>query len=221
MKNNYLKDKKIIEAFLFAADEPLYLETLESKVEKNSEVLKILEELQVEYKDRGINLIKLANKWSFRTSIDLADQLREEVTSQKKLSKAAIETLAIIAYHQPVTRSEIEEIRGVSFSTGTMEVLFELGWVKPAGRKDIPGKPLAYGTSEKFLSHFNLNSLEDLPNSEELMAAGLIDSRVDSSIFGTNKFAKEEENENLKENIFSNIDDMISDTLKNEGDTKN
>jgi segregation and condensation protein B len=102
-----------------------------------------------------------------------------------------------------------------------MEVLFELGWVKPAGRKDIPGKPLAYGTSEKFLSHFNLNSLEDLPNSDELMAAGLIDSRVDSSIFGTNKFAKEEENENLKENIFSNIDDMISDTLKNEGDTKN
>ena len=221
MKNNYLKDKKIIEAFLFAADEPLDLETLESKVEKNSEVLKILEELHVEYKDRGINLIKLANKWSFRTSIDLADQLREEVTSQKKLSKAAIETLAIIAYHQPVTRSEIEEIRGVSFSTGTMEVLFELGWVKPAGRKDIPGKPLAYGTSEKFLSHFNLNSLEDLPNSEELMAAGLIDSRVDSSIFGTNKFAKEEENENLKENIFSNIDDMINDTLKNEGDTKN
>ena len=221
MKNNYSKDKKIIEAFLFAADEPLDLETLESKVEKNSEVLKILEELQVEYKDRGINLIKLANKWSFRTSIDLADQLREEVTSQKKLSKAAIETLAIIAYHQPVTRSEIEEIRGVSFSTGTMEVLFELGWVKPAGRKDIPGKPLAYGTSEKFLSHFNLNSLEDLPNSEELMAAGLIDSRVDSSIFGTNKFAKEEENENLKENIFSNIDDMIGDTLKNEGDTKN
>ena len=221
MKNDYLKDKKIIEAFLFAADEPLDMETLQSKVSKATDVLKIVEELQNEYKDRGINLIKLANKWSFRTSIDLADQLREEVTSQKKLSKAAIETLAIIAYHQPVTRSEIEKIRGVSFSTGTMEVLFELGWVKPAGRKDIPGKPLAYGTSEKFLSHFNLNSLEDLPNSDELMAAGLIDSRVDSSIFGTNKFAKEEENENLKENIFSNIDDMISDTLKNEGDTKN
>ena len=221
MKNDYLKDKKIIEAFLFAADEPLDMETLQSKVSKATDVLKIVEELQNEYKDRGINLIKLANKWSFRTSIDLADQLREEVTSQKKLSKAAIETLAIIAYHQPVTRSEIEEIRGVSFSTGTMEVLFELGWVKPAGRKDIPGKPLAYGTSEKFLSHFNLNSLEDLPNSDELMAAGLIDSRVDSSIFGTNKFAKEEENENLKENIFSNIDDMISDTLKKEGDTKN
>ena len=205
------KEKKIIEAFLFAADEPLDLETLKSKVKKNTDVLKIVDDLQKDYQDRGINLIKLANRWSFRTSTDLADQLREEVTSQKKLSKAAVETLAIIAYHQPVTRSEIEEIRGVSFSTGTMEVLFELGWVKPAGRKDIPGKPLAYGTTDSFLSHFNLNSLEDLPNSEELMAAGLIDSRVDSSIFGTSKFVKEEDSE--KENIFTNIDDMINDTL--------
>ena len=205
------KKKKIIEAFLFAADEPLDLETLKSKVKKNTDVMQIVDDLQKDYQDRGINLIKLANRWSFRTSTDLADQLREEVTSQKKLSKAAVETLAIIAYHQPVTRSEIEEIRGVSFSTGTMEVLFELGWVKPAGRKDIPGKPLAYGTTDSFLSHFNLNSLEDLPNSEELMAAGLIDSRVDSSIFGTSKFVKEEDSK--KENIFTNIDDMISDTL--------
>ena len=208
------KEKKIIEAFLFAADEPLDLATLQSKVKKNTDVLEILNELQKEYQERGINLIKLANRWSFRTSIDLADQLREEITGQKKLSKAAIETLAIIAYHQPVTRSEIEEIRGVSFSTGTMEVLFELGWVKPAGRKDIPGKPLAYGTTDSFLSHFNLNSLEDLPNSDELMAAGLIDSRVDSSIFGTSKFTKEDDN-SIKENIFSNIDEMISDTLDN------
>ena len=205
------KEKKIIEAFLFAADEPLDLETLKSKVKKNTDVLKIVDDLQKDYQDRGINLIKLANRWSFRTSTDLADQLREEVTSQKKLSKAAVETLAIIAYHQPVTRSEIEEIRGVSFSTGTMEVLFELGWVKPAGRKDIPGKPLAYGTTDSFLSNFNLNSLEDLPNSEELMAAGVIDSRVDSSIFGTSKFVKEEDSK--KENIFTNIDDMISYTL--------
>ena len=208
------KEKKVIEAFLFAADEPLDLDTLQSKVKKNTDVLEILNELQKEYQDRGINLIKLANRWSFRTSVDLADQLREEITGQKKLSKAAIETLAIIAYHQPVTRSEIEEIRGVSFSTGTMEVLFELGWVKPAGRKDVPGKPLAYGTTDSFLSHFNLNSLEDLPNSDELMAAGLIDSRVDSSIFGTSKFTKDED-DSLKENIFSNIDEMIRDTLDN------
>lgn len=212
-------EKKIIEAFLFAADEPLDLETLQSKVKKNTDVLTILGDLQKDYAEKGINLIKLANRWSFRTSLDLADQLREEITGQKKLSKAAIETLAIIAYHQPVTRSEIEEIRGVSFSTGTMEVLFELGWVKPAGRKDIPGKPLAYGTSDSFLSHFNLNSLEDLPNSQELMAAGLIDSRVDSSIFGTSKFVKEDD-ESLKENIFTNIDDMIGDTL-NEVNIKN
>lgn len=213
------KEKKIIEAFLFAADEPLDLETLRSKVKKNTDVLAILDDLQKDYTEKGINLIRLANRWSFRTSLDLAEQLREEITGQKKLSKAAIETLAIIAYHQPVTRSEIEEIRGVSFSTGTMEVLFELGWVKPAGRKDIPGKPLAYGTTDSFLSHFNLNSLEDLPNSEELMAAGLIDSRVDSSIFGTSKFVKEDD-ESLKENIFTNIDDMIGDTLS-EGNIKN
>ena len=213
------KEKKIIEAFLFAADEPLDLATLQSKVKKNTDVLAILDDLQKDYSEKGINLIKLANRWSFRTSLDLADQLKEEITGQKKLSKAAIETLAIIAYHQPVTRSEIEEIRGVSFSTGTMEVLFELGWVKPAGRKDIPGKPLAYGTTDSFLSHFNLNSLEDLPNSEELMAAGLIDSRVDSSIFGTSKFVKEDD-ESLKENIFTNIDDMIGDTL-NEGNNNN
>lgn len=218
MASTDTKEKKIIEAFLFAADEPLDLETLQSKVKKKINVLKILEELQLEYKDRGINLIKLVNKWSFRTSIDLADQLREEVTREKKLSKAAIETLSIIAYHQPVTRSEIEEIRGVSFSTGTMEVLFELGWVKPAGRKDIPGKPLAYGTTESFLSHFNLDSLEDLPNADELMAAGLIDSRVDSSIFGTSKFVAEEDSE--KEDIYSNIDDMISDTLAADEDIK-
>src|SRR5210317_2581172 len=218
MKN---KEKNLIEAILFSAKEPLDVNTIKSKVKTGTDVLKILYELQQDYLDRGVKLVNLANKWSFRTSEDLSDKLKKEIIIQKKLSKAAIETLAIIAYHQPVTRSEIEEIRGVSFSSGTLEILFELGWVKPNGRKEIPGKPLLYVTTEKFLNHFNINSLEDLPNSDELMAAGLIDSRVDSSIFGTNKFAKEEENENLKENIFSNIDDMISDTLKNEGDTKN
>ena len=160
-------------------------------------------------------LVNLADKWSFRTSDDLSGKLKKEIIIQKKLSKAAIETLAIIAYHQPVTRSEIEEIRGVSFSTGTLEILFELGWVKPNGRKEIPGKPLLYVTTDKFLNHFNINSLDDLPNSDELLAAGLIDSRVDSSIFGTSKFIESDQNEN-KENIYSNIDDMISDTLDEE-----
>ena len=209
MKN---KEKNLIEAILFSAKEPLDVNTIKSKVKTGTDVLKILYELQQDYSDRGVKLVDLANKWSFRTSEDLSDKLKKEIIIQKKLSKAAIETLAIIAYHQPVTRSEIEEIRGVSFSSGTLEILFELGWVKPNGRKEIPGKPLLYVTTEKFLNHFNINSLEDLPNSDELMAAGLIDSRVDSSIFGTSKFVESEKNEN-KENIYSNIDDMISDTL--------
>ena len=210
MKKN---EKNLIEAILFSASEPLDVATIKSKVKSGTDVLKILYELQKDYEDRGIRLVNLADKWSFRTSDDLSGKLKKEIIIQKKLSKAAIETLAIIAYHQPVTRSEIEEIRGVSFSTGTLEILFELGWVKPNGRKEIPGKPLLYVTTDKFLNHFNINSLDDLPNSDELLAAGLIDSRVDSSIFGTSKFIESDQNEN-KENIYSNIDDMISDTLE-------
>jgi len=209
MKKN---EKNLIEAILFSASEPLDVGTIKSKVKSGTDVLKILYELQKDYEDRGIRLVNLADKWSFRTSDDLSGKLKKEIIIQKKLSKAAIETLAIIAYHQPVTRSEIEEIRGVSFSTGTLEILFELGWVKPNGRKEIPGKPLLYVTTDKFLNHFNINSLDDLPNSDELLAAGLIDSRVDSSIFGTSKFIESDQSEN-KENIYSNIDDMISDTL--------
>ena len=206
-------EKNLIEAILFSASEPLDVGTIKSKVKSGTDVLKILYDLQKDYEERGIKLINLADKWSFRTSDDLSNKLKKEIIVQKKLSKAAIETLAIIAYHQPVTRSEIEEIRGVSFSTGTLEILFELGWVKPNGRKEIPGKPLLYVTTDKFLNHFNINSLEDLPNSDELLAAGLIDSRVDSSIFGTSKFVESDQNDD-KENIYSNIDDMISDTLE-------
>jgi len=206
-------EKNLIEAILFSASEPLDIGTIKSKVKSGTDVLKILYDLQKDYEERGIKLINLADKWSFRTSDDLSNKLKKEIIVQKKLSKAAIETLAIIAYHQPVTRSEIEEIRGVSFSTGTLEILFELGWVKPNGRKEIPGKPLLYVTTDKFLNHFNINSLDDLPNSDELLAAGLIDSRVDSSIFGTSKFVESDQN-NDKENIYSNIDDMISDTLE-------
>ncbi len=206
------KDKNLIEAILFAASEPLDISTIKSKMKSGTDVLKILYDLQRDYSERGVNLIKLADKWSFRTSDDLSNKLKKEIIIQKKLSKAAIETLAIIAYHQPVTRSEIEEIRGVSFSTGTLEILFELGWVKPSGRKEIPGKPLLYVTTDKFLNHFNINSLSDLPNADELLAAGLIDSRVDSSIFGTTKFVDTEKTEN-KDNLYSNIDDMISGTL--------
>ena len=141
-----------------------------------------------------------------------------QINTTKKLSKAAIETLAIIVYHQPVTRSEIEEIRGVSFATGTLEILLELNWVRPSGRKDIPGKPIQYVTTDDFLSHFNLQKLSDLPNIEELTSAGLIDNaNVDSSIFGTGKFYKEQTDEK-KENIYSNIDDMLKQSLKSEDD---
>ena len=136
--------------------------------------------------------------------------------SKKKLSKAAVETLAIIVYHQPVTRSEIEEIRGVAFATGTLEILLELNWVRPSGRKDVPGKPIQYVTTDDFLSHFNLQKLSDLPNVEELTSAGLIDNaNVESSIFGTGKFYKETMDEK-KENIYSDIDDMLNQSLKPE-----
>lgn len=208
-------EKNLIEAILFSALEPLDINTIKSKVKSGTDVLKILYDIQKDYSDRGVNLVNLAEKWSFRTSQNLSDKLKKEIIVQKKLSKAAIETLAIIAYHQPVTRSEIEEIRGVSFSTGTLEILFELGWVRPKGRKDVPGKPLMYVTTDKFLNHFNINSLEDLPNAEELLAAGLIDNRVDSSIFGTTKFIEKDSMDN-KDKIYSNNDDTISKSLDDE-----
>ena len=164
--------------------------------------------------DRGINLVCISKKWSFRTSPHLANLMKQEKTVERKLSRAAIETLAIIVYHQPVTRAEIEEIRGVAFGTNTLEILMELNWVKPGGRKDIPGRPIQYVTTEDFLSHFNLQKLSDLPTVDELGAAGLIDSsNIDSSIFGTGKFYKEKQQDDKKEDIYSNIDEMLNSTL--------
>ena len=205
-----------IEAILFAADEPLDIFNIESKIKKKFNVTKSLEKLQKHYSNRGINLICISNKWSFRTAENLSDLMSQQKSVQKKLSKAAIETLAIIVYHQPVTRAEIEEIRGVTFGTNTLEILLELNWVRPAGRKNVPGKPILYATTEDFLSHFNLKKLSDLPNVEELTSAGLIDSaNLDTSIFGTGTFYKEKQDEK-KENIYSNIDDMLSKTLNKE-----
>ena len=193
-----------VEAILFAAEEPLDLESIQARLKVKANVSKILESLKMQYKNRGINLICITNKWSFRTASDLSKLMNLQISTQKKLSKAAIETLAIIVYHQPVTRSEIEEIRGVSFATGTLEILLELNWVRPSGRKNVPGKPIQYVTTDEFLSHFNLQKLSDLPNVEELTSAGLIDSgNVDTSIFGTGKFFKEKEEE--KKRIFIQI----------------
>ena len=205
-----------VEAILFAAEEPLDIESITTRMKTKADVLKILESLEKQYKGRGINLVCIANRWSFRTAANLSKLMNLQIPTQKKLSKAAIETLVIIVYHQPVTRSEIEEIRGVSFASGTLEILLELEWVRPSGRKNVPGKPIQYVTTDEFLSHFNLKKLTDLPNVEELTSACLIDGgNIDESIFGTGKFFKEQA-EDKKEDIYSNIDDMLSQSLKSE-----
>ena len=205
--------EKEIEAVIFAAAEPLDIDTIESKITKKGSVAKSLEKLQQEYSQRGINLICIKDKWSFRTSPNLSSLMSQEKTVEKKLSRAAVETLAIIVYHQPVTRAEIEEIRGVAFGTNTLEILMELNWVKPGGRKDVPGRPIQYITTDDFLSHFNIQKISDLPTIDELGAAGLIDSSgVDNAIFGTGKFYKEKQEEK-KDDIYSNIDEMLNSTL--------
>ena len=206
--------EKEIEAIVFAAAEPLDIETIENKISKKTNVEKILLKLQNEYSNRGINLVCISKKWSFRTSPNLSEIMKQEKTVEKKLSRAAIETLAIIVYHQPVTRAEIEEIRGVAFGTNTLEILMELNWVKPGGRKDVPGKPIQYVTTDDFLSHFNIKKLSDLPTVDELSSAGLIDpGSVDSSIFGTGKFFKEQ-SQDKKDNIYSDVDDVLKQTNK-------
>ena len=222
-KNNILNfpsvisdEEREVEAILFAAAEPLEIESIEARFSKKINVLKILEKLQQTYSNRGINLVCISKKWSFRTAQNLSKIMSQQKSVEKKLSQAAIETLAIIVYHQPVTRAEIEEIRGVAFGTNTLEILMEQNWVKPHGRKDVPGRPIQYITTDDFLSHFNLQKLSDLPTVDELGSAGLIDNtNIDDSIFGTGKFYKEKQ-EHKKEEIYSNIDEMLSSTLKSE-----
>jgi len=207
--SNVSKIERQVEAILFSASEPLDIETIEKRVQSSSDITKILEKIKDTYKNRGINLVCIRNRWSFRTAEDLSKLMSLQKSTQRKLSKATIETLAIIVYHQPVTRSEIEEIRGVSFATNTLEILLELDWVRPAGRKDLPGKPIQYATTENFLNHFNIQKLSDLPTVDELGSAGLIDtSSIDKSIFGTGKFFKEQLI-NEKQNIYENIEEAI------------
>ena len=208
--------EKEIEAIIFAAAEPLDIDTIEIKLSKKVNTEKLLKKLQTEYSNRGINLVCISKKWSFRTSPILSNIMSQEKTVEKKLSRAAIETLSIIVYHQPVTRAEIEEIRGVAFGTNTLEILMELNWVKPGGRKEVPGKPIQYVTTDEFLSHFNLQKLSDLPTVDELGSAGLIDTTsIDNAIFGTGKFYKEKQDDK-KEDIYTNIDEMLNSTLDSE-----
>jgi len=167
---------RMLEAILFAASEPLAEKALATSLPQGAEVSALLSELQHIYEQRGVNLVRVAEKWQFRTAPDLAFLLRKELPEQKRLSRAAIETLAIIAYHQPVTRAEIEDIRGVAVSKGTVDALMEVGWVKIRGRKRTPGRPVTYGTTEPFLVQFGLENVNHLPGTDELKAAGFLDA---------------------------------------------
>ena len=180
--SEHMDNLRVLEALLFAASEPLDAESMKARLPKGSNLIKLLSLLKAQYENRGVNLVKTGNKWSFKTAQDLSSMMKKEKIVQRKLSKAATETLSIIAYHQPVTRAEVEDIRGVHFSPGTLDVLMELNWVRPIGRKKVPGRPIIYGTTERFLEYFQLEQVSDLPGLEELKAAGLLESRLPSNL---------------------------------------
>ena len=193
------KDIKLLEAILFASGEPVDENDLKDKIKDKKNITKYLNEIKEFYMNRGINLLKTGNKWSFRTSDELIDDLTIFKTQKRKLSRAALETLSIIAYQQPITRSEIENIRGVQMGRGSIDHLMEIGWIKPNGRKNIPGKPTLWVTTDLFVEHFALNSLSDLPNKEELKASGFLDKRAAIATIGD--LAKSDDE------IINNIDD--------------
>ena len=171
-------DLRLLEALLFAAVEPIDTQTLRERLPEEADVGALLARLARDYSGRGVNLVRVADRWRFQTAIDLEPHLVDIKEAPRKLSKAALETLAIIAYHQPVTRAEIEDVRGVAVSKGTIDVLMELGWARLRGRRRTPGRPVTYGTTEAFLAHFNLEDISDLPGREDLKAAGLLDPRL-------------------------------------------
>ncbi|MEQ1863999.1 MAG: SMC-Scp complex subunit ScpB [Micropepsaceae bacterium] len=172
---------RMLEAILFAAAEPLDEASIVERMPPDASIPSLIEELSEVYSKRGVNIVKVAGRWMFRTAPDLAHLLQKNAVEQKRLSRAAIETLAIVAYHQPVTRAEIEEIRGVTVSTGTLDILLEVGWIKMRGRRRVPGRPVTYGTTDAFLMHFGLDKVSDLPGLDELRAAGLMEGRIPAS----------------------------------------
>ena len=208
MVNN--RDLKILEAILFASGEPVLEDDLKEKILDKKNINNYLNELSETYKNRGINLTKTGNKWSFRT----ADEIKEELVifkkQKRKLSRAALETLAIIAYQQPITRSEIENIRGVQMGRGSIDHLMEIGWIKPSGRKNIPGKPVLWATTDLFLEHFGLSSLSDIPNKEELKASGFLEKRAAIARITDIALKEEEIDANKIDDENENIDDFIS-----------
>ena len=209
------KQIKLLEAVLFASGEPVEQDDLKNKISDKENIEKYLEDIKDFYSTRGVNLIKTGNKWSFRTSIELADDLTIFKTQKRKLSRAAIETLSIIAYQQPITRSEIENIRGVQMGRGSIDHLMEIGWIKPSGRKNIPGKPTLWITTDLFIEHFGLKDISDLPNKEELKASGFLDKRA--AIATISDIAKNEEltQDNHKENESLDEDNNLDDFIQN------
>jgi segregation and condensation protein B len=175
---DWRQNLRMVEALLFASAEPLQPDEIAGRLPEGVDLAGLLHELQATYADRGVHLVQVAGKWSFRTAGDLSFLLARDAVEQRRLSRAALETLAIVAYHQPVTRADIEEIRGVATSSGTLDVLLECGWLRMRGRRKSPGRPITYGTTEAFLSHFGLDTVADLPGVEELKAAGLLDTRI-------------------------------------------
>ncbi len=208
------KDTKIIEAILFASGAPVDEKDLKEKIKDKNNIENYLIDLKDFYKTRGINLLKTGTKWSFRTSEELSSELTIFKTQKRKLSRAALETLSIIAYQQPITRSEIENIRGVQMGRGSIDHLMEIGWIKPSGRKNIPGKPTLWITTDLFIEHFGLNNLSDLPNKEELKASGFLDKRAAIATISdlANNDENSQSNDNLEQDDENNIDDFIQDT---------
>ena len=198
---------RIVEALLFASPDPLDKKTLSEKLPENTNIDEIINKIEDMYQNRGFELKKIGNKFMFKTSGDLSFIMQREAKAQRKLSKAAIETLAIIAYHQPVTRAEIEDIRGVTVSSGTIDTLLQMNWVKIKGRRKVPGNPIAYGTTEEFLVHFDLQSIKDLPDMQELKSMGLLDNNLPPDLYPENLL----NNDDIEE-----IDDINSNKVDGE-----
>ena len=207
------KDIKLLEAILFASGEPVSETDLKEKIKSKEKIKQYLSDIKEFYEKRGINLIKTGNKWSFRTSEDLIDDLTIFKTQKRKLSRAALETLSIIAYQQPITRSEIENIRGVQMGRGSIDHLMEIGWIKPSGRRNIPGKPTLWSTTELFIEHFGLNDLLDLPNKDELKASGFLDKRA--AIATISDLAQTDDLTDVSKDDEINEDENLDDFIQN------
>lgn len=217
------QQKRVIEALLFASPEPISIRTMHNRLPASADVGGILMELQAEYAERGVNLVKMEDVWAFRTAVDIGPHLALNKKEEKKLSRAALETMAIIAYHQPVTRAEVENIRGVATNKGTLDVLMEAGWIKPGRRRETPGRPVTWTTTNQFLDDFGVSNLNDLPGLNELRASGLLDTRpAIDTIPGGDLFNSANENisEEEKSEPLGEFDQETDDVETSEGENE-